>query len=213
MNSPERRDQRAEPGNEQPLDIPDADAVFSSAPADQTYAALLGLLNRIGYAAVVLNDDSRVVCFNKRAFETIGAQLKLRRAAPESVGKMIQQIRFARPSTALFRRSGKRPVVAQLMSVCSDAEESKLLLVLIDPDHLVSPSEDALRHVYGLTPAEARLAIRIACGDRLHDIASQYDIKMETVRKQLKAVLAKTQTSRQAELAVLLARLSIIDKP
>lgn len=69
------------------------------------------------------------------------------------------------------------------------------------------PSEDALRTLFDLTPAEARLATLIATGNTVHAIAGHAGITYETARNQLKAVLAKTNTHRQAELVSLLARL------
>jgi len=58
----------------------------------------------------------------------------------------------------------------------------------------------ALRRLYGLTPAEARLAQALVAGEHLNDIAEHLGITKETARSQLKAVFAKTDTHRQAEL-------------
>jgi DNA-binding CsgD family transcriptional regulator len=62
--------------------------------------------------------------------------------------------------------------------------------------------------MFGLTPAEARLATTLATGAALDDITDAFGIARETARKRLKAVFAKTATSRQAELVTLFARLS-----
>ncbi|MBV8837183.1 MAG: helix-turn-helix transcriptional regulator [Alphaproteobacteria bacterium] len=71
-----------------------------------------------------------------------------------------------------------------------------------------SPSEAMLQQAFDLTPAEARLAAQIATGRSLPDIARAEGGSHETLRSQLKAVFAKTGTARQAELAVLLAKLA-----
>ena len=60
---------------------------------------------------------------------------------------------------------------------------------------------------FGLTPAERRLAVQLACGLSLRQSADHLGITYQTARTQLKAVFAKTGTSRQAELVALLARL------
>jgi DNA-binding CsgD family transcriptional regulator len=61
-----------------------------------------------------------------------------------------------------------------------------------------------LRARFGLTKAEARLALRLAEGASLANAAQAFDVKMTTIRSQLQQVFAKTETSRQAELVALL---------
>jgi DNA-binding CsgD family transcriptional regulator len=62
-----------------------------------------------------------------------------------------------------------------------------------------------LQALFDLTPAEARVASRIAQGLSLRQIAAQHVVSIETVRIQTKAVFAKTGTNRQAQVAALLA--------
>ncbi|MBA1146900.1 helix-turn-helix transcriptional regulator [Ectothiorhodospiraceae bacterium WFHF3C12] len=57
-----------------------------------------------------------------------------------------------------------------------------------------------LRELYGLTPAEANLAIGLGRGSELAQIADDWAVSRETLRTHLKRVLAKTGTSRQVEL-------------
>jgi DNA-binding CsgD family transcriptional regulator len=64
--------------------------------------------------------------------------------------------------------------------------------------------------MFGLTPAEERLAVQITRGDTPADIARETGVSIATVRSQLAAVFAKTQTGRQAELVALLARVAIL---
>lgn len=60
---------------------------------------------------------------------------------------------------------------------------------------------------FDLTPAEARVAIALARGASVVDVATELAVSPHTIRAQVKAVLAKTGTSRQAELVSLLAAL------
>jgi DNA-binding CsgD family transcriptional regulator len=66
------------------------------------------------------------------------------------------------------------------------------------------PDEMVLGTRFRLTPAEARIALGIARGKPLADIADAHGITVQTARTQLKSVFSKTHTNRQAELAVLL---------
>ncbi len=81
------------------------------------------------------------------------------------------------------------------------------LLILTDLTDRRLPGETALRAVFGLTLAEARLARAVAGGDGLAAAAAALGIGIETARSQLRAVFAKTGTRRQAQLAALLGRL------
>jgi DNA-binding CsgD family transcriptional regulator len=67
-----------------------------------------------------------------------------------------------------------------------------------------APSEDLLNGLFDLTPAEARVAQAIVEGKTLEQLAATLCLSRETVRTQLKSVLAKTRVARQAELVGLL---------
>ena len=61
-----------------------------------------------------------------------------------------------------------------------------------------------LRAAFGLSKAEARLALYLAAGASLPSMAEAFDVKLTTIRSQLQQVFSKTGTSRQAELVALL---------
>jgi DNA-binding CsgD family transcriptional regulator len=68
-------------------------------------------------------------------------------------------------------------------------------------------SRQLLMAMFGLTPAEARLAAEIAAGQRLDALAEAHHVTLPTLRTQLRAIYGKTGTSRQSELVRLLAAL------
>ena len=63
---------------------------------------------------------------------------------------------------------------------------------------------DALRGLYGLTPAEARVAARLGTGRPLSRIARELGVSLETVRTHRKHVFRKTGVRTQSELVALL---------
>jgi DNA-binding CsgD family transcriptional regulator len=63
---------------------------------------------------------------------------------------------------------------------------------------------DRLRCHFGLTPAEARLAVHLVTGKSLRSAAAKLGISYETARSQLKNIFNKTGTGRQAELVVVI---------
>jgi len=70
-----------------------------------------------------------------------------------------------------------------------------------------------LMELFGLTSAEARLAVALVQDHRLEDIAAGSSVRMPTIRTQLRATLAKTGTHRQAELVRLLLTLPTVSPP
>jgi len=61
---------------------------------------------------------------------------------------------------------------------------------------------ELLRCHFGLTPAEARLALHLAAGETLRSAEAKLSIRYETARTHLKSIFQKTGTCRQAELVV-----------
>jgi DNA-binding CsgD family transcriptional regulator len=64
-----------------------------------------------------------------------------------------------------------------------------------DPDLAALPGMARLRADFGLTKAEARLALRLAEGSSLASAAQAFNVKLTTIRSQLQQVFAKTGTS------------------
>ena len=79
-----------------------------------------------------------------------------------------------------------------------------VMLLLSDTAKSRCAPGDLLSALYGLTPAEARLAVRLADGVSLTDAAMELGVAKNTVISQLKSVFQKTQTHRQGELIRLL---------
>ncbi len=64
-----------------------------------------------------------------------------------------------------------------------------------------------LKACYRLTDSEADIALRLAEGRSLKEIAKQRGASLHTVRNQVKAAFNKTATRRQSELVALVLRL------
>jgi DNA-binding CsgD family transcriptional regulator len=89
------------------------------------------------------------------------------------------------------------------------ADDGAFYLVFIsDPDHGIAISRERLERIYGLTPAEARLAAMIGEGGHLKTVAAQLGITSETARTHLKRIFSKTTVATQADLVRLLLTLT-----
>jgi DNA-binding CsgD family transcriptional regulator len=74
-----------------------------------------------------------------------------------------------------------------------------------NPDRAAGFPDNIPQRAYGLTPAEARLALALFEGRSLGEFAEGNRVSRETVRSQMKSIFLKTGTRRQAELVSLLA--------
>ena len=103
-------------------------------------------------------------------------------------------------------RPGGRPALGLVIppvpvSEWSEGQGGPSAAVFIsDPDQRESASQQTLEELFALTPAEARVAILLARGLSLAQVASTQAISPHTARAQLKSIFAKTGVSRQAEL-------------
>ncbi len=77
------------------------------------------------------------------------------------------------------------------------------VVLVTDPDRPLEAT-DVLERLYGLTPAEARMACLVASGRTLQDAADALGISQNTARWTIKNVFAKTGTTRQAALVRLI---------
>lgn len=110
------------------------------------------------------------------------------------------------------RPSGKRAfaVLASPLDVTFDwlhRPQPAAMLSIVDPQAKAVPHARQLRELYGLTASEAALALRIARGDELREAAAALGITVLSARQYLGRVFRKTGTSRQHDLAGLLAGL------
>ena len=73
------------------------------------------------------------------------------------------------------------------------------------------PREQTLSVLFGLSPAEARLARGLLVGRTPEEQARHAGVGLATVRTQLHSIFSKTGTRRQAELIALLARVPALE--
>ncbi|XGA78672.1 response regulator [Halomonas sp. CH40] len=96
-----------------------------------------------------------------------------------------------------------------ISSLANGADTSQIpavAVMLIDPAQRVQLPEPLLAELFGFTPTETSIAMRLADGQRKEDIAEQMEISTTTVAFHLRNLFQKTDTRRQAELiAVILA--------
>lgn len=81
------------------------------------------------------------------------------------------------------------------------------ILVIFDPDRKQAVSAEFLMDYYGITRAEARLAISLSNGSSVEKHAMENATSPVTTRNQLQSLLRKTETHNKAELVAAFHRI------
>jgi DNA-binding CsgD family transcriptional regulator len=89
---------------------------------------------------------------------------------------------------------------------------ASVLVCVADLEAQLSLPERQLRDIFGLTPAETRLALALLKGADLREAAQSFGISRDTARNQLTSIFAKTDVNRQTELIQLMMRL-LVEQP
>lgn len=135
-----------------------------------------------------------------RGFETAKLAELVARAVDEKAGTAAGRM--------LVARANNRPAyvltVAPLGAHLAADERPQAMIVVSDPDQM-TPSRADLASLYGLSPAESRLATRLLRGMTLHDIAVASGLQISTLRTQLGSTLRKVGVKRQADLVRVLS--------
>lgn len=188
-----------------------------------------GAVDQLSVATVILDEQGRVLNTNAVAramldeADGLGQRGQRLHIASRPADKALQE---ALESIARARR-GQEPSVVKALRVPRSAGRSDLGLVIrpvptsewsegqsspctavfiSDPDFRDSASQQTLGELFGLTPAEANLAILLARGLSLAEVSEAQNISPHTARAQLKSIFSKTGVSRQAELVRLILK-------
>lgn len=190
--------------------------------AQQREASTRTVIDQLQHAVVLLDDDARVVFVNRAAeailFMADGLGLTARglvaqgaedQAALQRLIASAAMLSGAGGVLAVSRVSGGRPYAVLVSSLPREpslfAIRAPAVAVFItDPEQRQELPETMLVRLYGLTPAEAAVAARIAAGVPIKRVAGELEIATNTARLHLQRVMNKTGAHRQGELVRLL---------
>jgi len=194
--------------------------------------AALEVLDRLGHAVFLLNEQGRVVWQNSTAGQLLSkrdglmtADGELRTEATNDTSELSALIRsaigvvdeprskpgglmaIARPSLRRAYQVLVTPLPrSPVFNVAAGAVDSIPVAAafVTDPESNSPPKSQVLTKLYHLTPAEAKLATALASGMSTKAYADQEGRSIHYVRWLLKQVEAKTDTRRIADLVRLL---------
>jgi DNA-binding CsgD family transcriptional regulator len=186
---------------------------------------VLDVLEALGLGGLLLDNKGRVLQTNPKAHRYLGSRFNLNRrgGSPEgTINEAVQDgLRSALMGSAevapilgdhiVVPRADSRPLLLRQLTLPGGLDvsgEAIAAIVVLDMEDCPHPDEDLLRDLFLLTPAEARVANRLSCGQDVASIARDLGVSRGTVRVHLKSLFWKTATRRQGELIALLAHLS-----
>lgn len=196
-------------------------ASFDIAEIERFFYA--GMLDRLSVGAVFLDKEGRVLKTNQAASDILaqrdglaivngglsaaypGENHELRRL----IEQVVSPAKKATPGVVVgmsVSRSSGRPSLGVAVRAAPPTEWSEpssrpaALVIIRDPEARVLASNEQLKRLYGLTPAEANLALHLMEGCTVDEAAQRLNVSRNTARCQIRAIFAKTGVTRQTEL-------------
>jgi DNA-binding NarL/FixJ family response regulator len=180
-------------------------------------AASVEVLARCPTAALVVTGDGRLLYANSRAIEMLedGSAIRSRQGRISAsrdidAAKLLALIRAASNATTESSPQdgvmlAHRPCGAAVsllvapLRVSVPGHASAGAIVFARDPAKTGLARETLQTLFDLTPTESRIAAAMARGRSVEAIAANQHASLQTVRKQVKAIFAKTGTHRQAE--------------
>jgi DNA-binding CsgD family transcriptional regulator len=181
------------------------------------------LLDQVALAAIVVDQAANLVSMNEGARRIVatGDGLVVRNGRLVAVGargnarfqeclKAVVERATDGPSFpgvafSLERRGGNTPleifVVPSRPTIAQTRSSGRLIAVLIrDPDAGFSPPPEWLATLYDLTRMEAQVAVWLAVGKTISEIAEAMHLSIHTIRSYVKDIFFKMGVRRQSDL-------------
>ncbi len=176
-------------------------------------AALSSSLSALGLGIVVLEADGRIRHASETALQIVDehdglivADERLGLLDPEDDAKFrehVHELSIARAGATTSMRV-KRPsdgaAITLRMSAGSSGRARYVVVAVDRPERVERLTPEMLAELFELTRAESKLAAALVKGSTLKEAANELSVGIETVRTQLKQLMKKTDTHRQADL-------------
>lgn len=191
---------------------------FASRLQFERMRSSLQTLNDFGLPAALLSDYGHILHSND-LFENVepyisrlpSGQLSVRGNDDlrRSFAQALETAKTKSVSVALPADNGRTAAIVELMPMVGDARmifsiPCTIMVVTPVATNVGVPSPELASKLFGLTPAEARLAVTLTSGLSLRDSAANQGITTGTARAYLIRIFSKTGTNQQSELVSLL---------
>lgn len=198
------------------------------------YTSLLAALDRLDFGVMLLNKSMQVLHLNHAARRVVSRRDGIsisanRQLESDAVAKRSQSLAQwltafrDTPETEqahflegcrIARNDGKGHYAIQCAALpeadawIAQDEAVRYVVFIIDPAALQLPSADRLIALYGMTGAQAKVALAFSSGGTYKQVAARLRVSEETVRSHVKEIYPKTRVNRQADLVRLVLSLA-----
>lgn len=107
------------------------------------------------------------------------------------------------------KQSGKTGLLIEVSAILHHDLPIGAMVIISDPEEKTLIDTSSFAELFGLTQSEQAVCQMIAEGEKSDTIAEKRNTSLNTVRGQVKSVLAKTQTSHQSDLIRLAQSINI----
>jgi DNA-binding CsgD family transcriptional regulator len=200
------------------LDIEIQETGFRSAIAEKA-------LDQLAACVIFTDGDGQVLGTNPHAEAVLsrGDGLTLRNGrlcAPRTfetarLARLIAAAAHATEPSAgcmlIARGGGAAPYVVRVapVAVALAVFDRPVAMVLMTMPAECRTSERDVAVLYGLSPAESRLAVALTRGKRLADLAPEFGVQITTLRTQVAAILEKLEVERQSDIVRLVSSIAV----
>lgn len=188
-------------------------------------------LDRVATGIILLGDQGRILHTNQKAAQLLAESngLKIvhgclqaeRVSEKNELEHLVSQAQATSkgtglgPGGAITISRGLRPALHLLISpvrniALDSAAPVHAIVFVSDPSQKARPQTVILQALFGLTPAESRLALLLCDGHTPPEIADLIGVSTNTLKTQLTSIYRKTGTSRQSQLVRLLGNLAAL---
>lgn len=175
-------------------------------------------MNQVTFGIILLKQDGTIILMNavaKRLCRGDGLHVvnnRLRMTATLQADCADVLTRLPIPSSGwtatLVMREKRNPILIGLARVPSgEIPGAEFAILVQDLVQQLGSVDPLLTRLYGLSPAESRLARLVSTGSGIRAAAEAIGISAQTAKTQLKIVFTKLGVHRQSELAKLIASL------
>jgi DNA-binding CsgD family transcriptional regulator/PAS domain-containing protein len=197
---------------------------------DAGYRSALGRdrIDQLAAGAISTDKDGRIIETNQAGEQIllVGDGLTMRNGQI-SARRSFEMAKLARliadaaaaggsvPSAGcmlIARGNGRPPYVVRVApasgGLTGDDLPMAMLVISTPEERLVSQGE--LSELYGLSPVESRIALALARGKRLTELAGEFGVQITTLRSQLSSILTKCEVERQSDLVRLISTIPVV---
>jgi DNA-binding NarL/FixJ family response regulator len=193
------------------------------ADVEVSFSNLAGTLDGMSRGVIYLDSSGSIRDMNRTAAAIVaeedslqivsGRLSTMQSPAARDLREAIRAATVERASSTIVpvQRETRAPLVLHICPLGTSNLEGlpTVAVVIIDPTKPPPLSASIIAQIYGLTRSEARVAVALAHGNRLEEIAELFGVSQATVAFHVQNLFRKTRTTRQSDLVALLLGSSI----